>query len=283
MLIDLHNAVQAGGGGSDPLSRSATGSAQRSVQKIMKDAGIAPPPRPGETYTQSVPGFGNDSGGDVFLNNSSVDNTMVSLRPKYGMADPDNVMPSATAQRESDLRFDMFDVVRPGYGEGQDNKLFVGQVNHDRYIRFADPLNSPGGYIGQINGATVPPWQLQRVIPPDTIGHYLNHKQTQNKQMMNVLATAGEASNDLLGNDQGYPFAYSSSGLKRPRESMFEPVIRNDINWEHVKNPTGHRLNNYQFRRDFDAMRYPRDLSSYAPGTGGPHLPKRSALEVILQ
>ena len=95
--------------------------------------------------------------------------------------------------------------------------------------------------------------------------------------------TNGAKSTNLLGDDVGYPYDHSACELKRKRLSPLEPVIRTDMNWEHVKDPIGVQLNKHKFRRYTDSQRYPRHLETQTAGIGGQHLSKRRGLEVILQ
>ena len=192
------------------------------------------------------------------------------------------VIPSSRKQLESDIRFDMFDHVQPGHGNGSDNKLYLMQEARDRVIRYAGPMNMPGSYIGPISGVAVPPWQLQRTYPLELAEDFQMERIGQMKTASHTMMKAGERSVGLLGSDTGYPYPVSSKSLKRSRESVFEPVIRNDFNWERVKPATGYQLNKHKFRRLSDGQRAPEELRSFAREMGGPTLNKRRSLEVIL-
>jgi hypothetical protein len=205
------------------------------------------------------------------------------LRPEYAMEKAANVIPSTRKQLESDIRFDMFDHVKPGFGEGMDNRLFLMSEARDKKIVYAPGLHEPGQWIGPTAGVDVPPWQWQRVIPGEQLQKY--HQEQQARMYAGdqlLLGNNGPRSSNILGDDIGYPMPYSACELKRNRYSPFEPIIRTDMHWQQVKEPTGVKLNRKRMRLETDAQRYPRALDSYVAGQGGAHLPKRRALEVVL-
>ena len=255
----------------------------------------------GVVYTKSATGYAGANGedvtdpdlitkieeeakkGDQFGTVGDKFNDRFNLRQEFGMETAKNVIPKAEDQLASDVRFDMFDHVLPGHGEGADNKLFVMEQNRDAKIIYDKPMFQPGSYIGPIAGLGVPPWQLQRVMPSDKVKSYGDEKRNSLNTISELVTTNGEKSTNLLGDDVGYPYAHSACELKRKRLSVLEPAIRTDMAWEHVKDPTGVELNKYKFRRTTDAMRYPRHLHSTTAGIGGQHLSMRRGLEVILQ
>ena len=176
----------------------------------------------------------------------------------------------------------MFDHVKPGFGEGMDNKLFLMQEARDKKIVYAPGMHEPGQWIGPTAGVDVPPWQWQRVIPTEQLYRYQQEQQARVYAGDQLLLNNGHRSSNILGDDIGYPMPYSASELKRNKFSPFEPVIRTDMHWQHVKEPIGMKLNRKRMRLETDAQRYPRALDSHVAGQGGMHLPKRRALEVIL-
>jgi hypothetical protein len=221
--------------------------------------------------------------GDKVTDVPDHDTSEANMRPKYGMETAKNVIPDVEDQLASDIRFDMFDTVNPGFGEGGDNKLFLMEENREAKIVHAKPMFSPGSFIGPINGSGVAPWQLQRVMPDDKVRAYGEYKKRSLRMMSDLVIKNGVESSGLLGDDVGYPYEHSACELKRRKLSPFEPVIRTDMDWQHVKSATGSELNKLGFRGQTDAYRYPRHLHSNRHGMGGPVYPKRRGLEVILQ
>lgn len=204
------------------------------------------------------------------------------LRPEYAMAEAGSVIPSTRKQLESDIRFDMFDQVKPGFGEGMDNKLFLMQEARDKQIVYAHGMHEPGQWIGPTAGVEVPPWQWQRVIPGERLYNYQQEHQYRQRVGDQLLLNNGPRSSNILGDDIGYPMPHSASELKRNKYSPFEPVIRTDMHWQQVKEPIGVKLNRKRMRLETDAQRYPRNFDSFVNEQRGAHLPKRRALEVVL-
>ena len=277
-----------GGGGDVPALKwnedgtevVEAGPSDASKYALQRNAKLPPGEKPPTQETMVTHG-GKE--GDAYLNNPTHANTTASLRPTFAMAGHDQVLASDTAQAISDIRYDMFDIVRPGFGQGEKNKLFLQQQYHEDTIRFRAPMhNGPGSYIGPLNLPFVPPWQLQPIMTREKMDSFIDHKMNELRQTVVAIANQGVASTGVLGTDVGYPFDVSSSGLRRDKDSPFEPVIRNDINWIHQKQPAGYQLNQKMFRYGTDAQRYPRDLDTNTNGVGGPHLPKYRSLEVIL-
>ena len=112
---------------------------------------------------------------------------------------------------------------------------------------------------------------------------YSNKKRLDVMDKAEVFTSMGASSTNLLGDDVGYAYSHSAGELKRRKLSPLEPVIRTDMDWQHVKDPTGVKLNKLSMRRVYDAMRYPRNLKCDMAGMGGPTMEKRRSLEVILQ
>jgi len=221
-------------------------------------------------------------GGDQILDVKTNDSSEGNLRSEWGMEKVGDVIPSTRKQLESDIRFDMFDNVNPGFGEGMDNKLFLMQQARDKKIVYTGSMFEPGAYIGPISGTEVPSWKMQRVMQPAKVSAHEAEKQKRLQLASALLKQNGVKSSNVLGDDIGFPLPYSACELKRNPMSPFEPIIRTDMPWEAVKDPTGFKLNGKRFRSEFDAQRYPRHLQSSIAGWGGPIYPKRRALEVIL-
>ena len=120
-------------------------------------------------------------------------------------------------------------------------------------------------------------------MPADKVRGYGKTRQGKLSMIQDTVRSYEKKSTNLLGDDVGYPFSHSSCELKRNRNSPLEPIIRTDMNREHVKDPVGFELNKKSFRLETDAQRYPRHLNSHTNGMGGPLLKKRRGLEVILQ
>jgi hypothetical protein len=233
----------------------------------------------GTTFTDGdADGVG---GGDHLIDVGRVDNAEDTLRGEFGSMAATDVIPSKEDQIKSDLRFDMFDTVDPGFGEGSDNKLFVMEQNRDAKIIYSDPMFSPGADIGPEAGVSVSSWKLQRTMPTEKMAEYSLGVKAELALVASTMKSI--SSSNVLGDDIGYYSAHSSKGLKRKAQSPFEPVINNSMQFHSVKTPCGADLEHYKARFQTDAMRYPRHLSSFTNGQGGPTLNKRRSLGVILR
>ena len=286
-------APSSGGGGGGPQCAAGDDEIRYNMNTQSNSAFPRRPNEPGAPGTglgqsykatpQFTSGTQHDDTGDKFNDVQDVDNGENNLRAEFGEASVRSVIPTVERQIESDIRFDMFDLVHPGFGEGADNKLFLMQERREEAIVHMEPHFIPGDYIGQLNGFNVPPWQLQREMPVDEVKKYSDRKRKEVYDKAAVFRMYDDASTNVLGDDVGYPYTHSAGELKRARYSPFEPVIRTDMDWQHVKHPTGVKLNKLGMRRTYDALREPRNLRCDISQSGGPRLEPRRSLEVILQ
>ena len=224
----------------------------------------------------------NLGGGDQMQGNQDRDFSEATLRPRYGVAGPEQVIPSGREQLKSDIAFDVFSVVQPGFGEGAENKLFLYEQAHEKLIHFAPPFYGPGQWLGPLNTQRPMPWQWQNVKSKQHIDRYESREQRKMKLAVNQIHAHGEGSAAAFGRDvPELPVSRTSSGLPRDGRSPFEPVIHNFGSWTTTVDPPGHRLNRRGFKRLHSAWRDP-DVRETQRDNGGPHLNKRRSLEVIL-
>jgi hypothetical protein len=211
-------------------------------------------------------------------------NEHTTLRQTFEMATPQQVVAATKAQMRSDIEFDMFSHVRPGYGNGERNKLFLLEQARDAVILGQRPMFSPGEWIGPTNGIEPGPWQFQRIIPEDIYGPALDNKSRRMILAKNTAACLGDDSCSLgvLGDDYGYQSAVSAKGLKRKARSPLEPQIRTDMQWMNMETPTGFQLNKKRFRINTDNMREPSRLIPPHRYMGGPTMKRRRAYEQVL-
>lgn len=210
------------------------------------------------------------------------DVSRATLRPQYGVSGADQAIPDPREQLRSDLEFDLFSVVPPGYGEGVDNKLYLYQKAHEDYVRFQAPFFSPGPWLGPLNTLHPMPWQWQSIKSSNDINNYRARIANRQQHAMKTIREHDEKSTWAFGRDvPQVPTPISSCGLKRSRDSVFEPVIHNKQPWTPYTTPAGVELNRMGTRKWFDPWREPQAMSQQ-PENGGPTLRKRRALEVIL-
>ena len=226
----------------------------------------------------------NKEGGDVLAKGSeSIDHSQATLRPRYGLAGQEDVIPTGRDQLASDLRFDLFSVVQPGFGEGRNNKVYNEEKFRENYVLPTGGFYAPNSWLGPLNTQHPLPWQWQHIKSNTKIDHYNALVQSRKRKGYRATLTVGEGSTQVLGRD--YPELrsdVSSSGLARDKRSMFEPSILTQDRMRPVIDPAGVALNQRGFRRDFETWREPL-MSEQAWDEGGPTLKKRRALEVVLQ
>ena len=214
---------------------------------------------------------------------ANTDRATDALRPRYGLVGPRDVIPSPMDQLRSDIAFDMFSFVQPGFGEGSDNKLFKYQQQTENGIQGMGRSFLPRQDDGRLNYQHPMPFQWQ-CVQDITKSARLLQREEDLIPLVNVLVRKlGEASTGVLGRDvPETPVAVSSSGLRRDPRSVFEPVIQNADNMQPTLDPAGYLLHKRGWRRDFSPWREPQMREIQPPMNRGPHLNKRRSLEVIL-
>lgn len=98
------------------------------------------------------------------------------LRKYYEEATKKDVKVNEKASVMSNVNFDLFSYVPPGFGNGVDNKLFNMDVNHKRKIEWNDPMYMHRGYNGPEMGISPMPVQFKEQM---TNEQYLTGVQQQ--------------------------------------------------------------------------------------------------------
>ena len=220
--------------------------------------------------------------GDAFMNGKESHNTTTdTLRPTFGIAPANGIVPSYRDQVQSDVLFNDFSIVAPGFGLGVTNKMFLMEEFREKNFVFREPLAEPRKYDGPSGLVLAPPLEFQNEIT------------RRDRNTLKARAFAGEASGVLLerragdgslntlGDDFGMFQRVSDKGLKRPRESPLEPIIRTPKAWERVKPLPGFQWDKKDFRRLFDASRYPERFETNPAMSGGPTMNKRNSLSIF--
>jgi hypothetical protein len=205
------------------------------------------------------------------------------LRLEFTEADSKLVIPSTVDQIRSDIEFDMFSVVRPGFGLGADNKMFAFENIRDQEIIGKEPLFEPRAYDGPTGGVDTVPLCLQSVLPTAVFQKNERvNKLLQTQGLQTTLQTL-KGSLNVLGDDYGQLSSVSDRGLNRPPESYLEPVIRIDSRWQRPKLEPGYLSSKRQFRKLYDGLRYPEHMRPHMNMDGGPTMKKaRASLEVLI-
>jgi hypothetical protein len=205
------------------------------------------------------------------------------LRLELTEADSKLVIPSTVDQIRSDIEFDMFSVVRPGFGLGADNKMFAFENIRDQEIIGKEPLFEPRAYDGPTGGVDTAPLCLQNVLPTSVFQKNERTNKLLEAKALVTTARTLKGSLNILGDDYGQLSSVSDRGLNRPPESYLEPVIRIDSRWQRPKLEPGYLSSKRQFRTLYDSLRYPEHMTPHMNMNGGPTMKKaRASLEVLI-
>ena len=219
-------------------------------------------------------------GSDIITAGPRVEDTSeATLRPQFPEGTPNEIIPSIAKQQASDIAFDMFSVVRPGFGLGADNKLVLQQEAHKEKIQWMDNLYEPRAWGGPEAGIKPSPWQFHDVMTPAMISRPFANQRKHTRQGANLARSVGARTVRALPDDVHHK--PSSAGLKR-RVSPFETIYDNRHDWEPVFEPAGVFLNKRGLKKQYNPWRTPF-RREYDPENGGPTLSKRRQLEVILK
>ena len=242
----------------DILNSAATGTARNAT-----GGPVPPAERKGDAFTAAKESH-----------NTSTD----TLRPTFGIAPPNGVIPSKNEQVQSDILFSDFSVVAPGNGLGVTNKMFLMEEWRDKNFVYKEPLAEPRSYQGPTGCVDPPPLQWQNEITRRD-RQVIQAKEYAAEATGVVLERrAGEGSLNILGDDYGLLRGVSDKGLKRARESPLEPVILTPKQWERVKPLPGFQYARKEPRRLFDSQRYPERFTPHVAMEGGPTMSKRNSL-----
>jgi len=198
------------------------------------------------------------------------------LRAHFQEATANDVTPTPERQLQSDVMFDMFSVVPPGYGLGQRNKLFVENEQREAFLRFQNNF-FPRADDGPPTGIVAAPWQLQDNIPKDVLGMWVNSDLQRHRAAIGAYNTVvGKTSGSLPGD---VVTTASARGLPRP-VSFLRPVITNNDPLLPVTEPAGVFLNARGFKHLYSPLSVPTAREVDIEG-GGSHLRRRRAMAFV--
>jgi len=225
----------------------------------------------------------SDEKGDVIEGLPQSEQPNDVLRLKARELDSRSLIPPSIQQIRSDIEFDMFSVVRPGFGLGVDNKMFLYENIRDKDVIGSEPLYTPRPYNGPSSGVDRVPLLLQDVVPSEVYTANTAANNTLAAAGRNTTRRTGKGSLNVLGDDYGQLDSISDRGLNRPPESFLEPIIRTDARWQRPKLQPGFLSSKREFRKLYDGLRYPEHIAPHMNMDGGPTLKKsRSSLEVLI-
>lgn len=192
--------------------------------------------------------------------------TLPSLRPEYIIPGEDAVAMSAYEQLRGDIEFDLFSVVKDGFGLGATNQLHIDNQRREQYVRYKEKMFRPRAHDGPEMGmhpsrSEVHPTMSNREMarPKKKLKRLLAAAQQY------VRALPGAASAQFLPDDNNS--LMSSTGLGTRKPSPLVPHIDTHYYWQRQYDPAGIHMRNRQFRNQIDPLRHPQKASVTQKGT----------------
>jgi hypothetical protein len=186
------------------------------------------------------------------------------LKTHFENASPEDVTPSPARQLQSDVQFDMFNLVPPGFGLGQRNKLFVENEQRESFLKYQHnyPFRPDSGVPTNI---TPPPWQWQDVMAPGMVKAFLEKLSKQVDDIKKAVSSVRAGTVGALPSD--VVTLPSSKGLPR-RPSPFVPVHNNTDAFVSTVQPAGFFMNRRPFRHITSTWRDPEQAEFDAQNSG---------------
>lgn len=206
-----------------------------------------------------------------------------SLRPDSGIPGGEKVIPTSQAQRLSDVMFDMFSVVPPGFGNGETNKMFLQQNSWEQFVKHGGNMYGPNAHHGPTAGIHPMPMAWRSVKPQ----RYIDQQQSTRTRLYDRASdvirrhAVTEATARALPNDFGPRTSMSDKKLLRSSNSVFVPVIHNRATFVPVFDKPAFQRKEKR-RKLYDPVRHP-DAVSRDPEGIGQHLPYGLAFGEILR
>jgi hypothetical protein len=223
-----------------------------------------------------------DRKGDEFVESKQThSNTTDTLRPQFKIAPPNAVVPSTREQIRSDIIFNDFGTVAPGFGLGVTNKMYLMEAAREKRIVYREPMSEPRRDDGPSGCVEPVPLEFQNNITRADRAKRARRENALEASAAFLETRAGAGSLNILGDDFGALQNTSDKGLTREAESPLEPVYRLPWQWERVKPLPGSQLSSREMRDPHDALRYPERFHPNMAQNGGPIMSKRNALSIF--
>lgn len=221
----------------------------------------------------------NTKGSDAILDPIVYDSGRTSLRPQFLVGGEEQVRKTGEERMKMDVQFDMFDYVPEGFGLGAHNKMYVQEKNHDRLIRYNEPLYHPRWPDGAEITDKVFDDRLKTPATATAITGYMASEMIRAGRESQRVAKQQVRSVDSLADDNNTLPSYK--GLRGHKPSPFEPVIRTASPWIPTTEPAGVNMRR-QLKSVFNTQRTPQRPDEYNPNNDMPTLDRRRAQQIIL-
>ena len=191
--------------------------------------------------------------------------TYPTVRPAYMIPGENDMAMSAYEQLRGDVEFDLFSVVKDGFGLGATNTLHVDNKQNELTVRYKDKLYEPRAWYGHELGIVPPRKEVQAVMNNKTIQEGpARAKRLLHDQMKYVRTLPGGASSQFLPDDN--VTQKSSTGLRTNRPSPLLSHIDTHYYWQRQYDPAGVHMQNRKFRKLYDPLRQPQRRSVLQSG-----------------
>jgi len=183
--------------------------------------------------------------------------TYPTVRPDYVIPGENDLAMSAYEQLRGDIEFDLFSVVKDGYGLGATNTLHLDNRRHEVGVRFKPKLYEPRQWYGHELGIVPPRKELQAVMTADTItAGPRRARRLLNDQITYASKLPGGATAQFLPDDNNTQ--QSSTGLGYNKPSPLLAHIDTHYYWQRLHDPAGVHMQSRKFRKLYDPLRQPQ-------------------------
>jgi hypothetical protein len=235
---------------SDPFTRSSSAQFQNRDEDVM--AGGQLRRREGETNKslaerteQQKREVVNNSFGDAqSKENAAFDQGKgQGLREMFKEAAEEDVEENPKLRVASNVEFDLFSHVPPGYSNGIDNSLYRMDVNRKRTVEWMNPMYTHRQYQGPENGQKPMPYQWQDEM---SAAKQIEAVRQMGSRHSNITLAKRGGHFSVLPSDSVY--TPSSKGLRSRTKTYFKKQIDLTTPFHNVATPAGRYLNNVRFK-----------------------------------
>lgn len=274
----LEHITSAGGDSALQLPGSTTGSMEERAKPYTLDSeGKIQDDDPDKAY------FNKKAKTAITIQGHEFDDPINTIRPDYGLAGAADVVPEPKKQTISDVMFDMFGVVPPGFGNGATNKLFLQQQSWEKFVKYGGKMFGPNTFDGPTCGVKPMPPQWTRLKSDAFIEQNRKSFNSLHDMAINTAQrhSVTEQPAGALPIDYGLNSTLSSKKLPRSRASVLMPVISNRAAFQPAFDPPAFQRTEKR-RKLFDPVRHP-NMSASSYQNNGIRMPLSLARREILQ
>jgi hypothetical protein len=192
--------------------------------------------------------------------------TLPTVRPEYIIPGEDAVAMSAYEQLRGDIEFDLFSVVKDGYGLGATNQLHIDNKRNEQFVRYKGKLYHPRAPDGPEMGMH----PTRSELHPTMSNREMARPRKKLRRLLSatqqyIRSMPGGASSQFLPDDNNT--LMSSTGLGTRKPSPMLPHIDTHYYWQKQYDPAGIHMRNHKMRKTIDPLRNPQKSDVGQRGT----------------